>query len=202
VSLTAASVAVVIAVLLGVPLGVVAGFLGGKPDRVINAVNDAVMTFPPILLAVVIAGILGPSLVNAMVSVGIVYAPRFLRVSRGAVVQVAQEPFVAGARVVGCSQKRILWRHIAPSALAPIVVQTSLALGLAILAEAGLSFLGLGVQLPTPSWGGMLGTMFPHIERLPVGVLAVGGTISAAVLSFNVLGDVLRDAGVRTESRM
>src|SRR5690606_32136851 len=182
------------ALLLGLPLGLVSGYFGGRVDNVIMRVNDALMSFPALILAVVIVGLLGPSLTNAMLAIGLVYAPRIMRVVRGSALSVREEVYVTSARATGCGPLRIIGRHILPNILSPLVVQTTIMLGLAILAEASLSFLGLGVQPPTASWGSILGRAFPYLNTTPVTVLAAGLTISVAVLAFNLLGDAFRDS--------
>jgi len=192
--LSAAAIAIGVALLLGLPLGLVSGYFGGRVDNVIMRVNDALMSFPALILAVVIVGLLGPSLTNAMLAIGLVYAPRIMRVVRGSALSVREEVYVTSARATGCGPLRIIGRHILPNILSPLVVQTTIMLGLAILAEASLSFLGLGVQPPTASWGSILGRAFPYLNTTPVTVLAAGLTISVAVLAFNLLGDAFRDS--------
>jgi peptide/nickel transport system permease protein len=194
VSLSAATLAIGVAVLIGLPLGLVSGYRGGWVDNVIMRVNDALMSFPALILAVVIVGLLGPSLTNAMLAIGLVYAPRIMRVVRGSALSVREEVYVTSARATGCGPVRIIGRHVLPNILSPLVVQTTIMLGLAILAEAGLSFLGLGVQPPTASWGSILGRAFPYMNTTPVTVIAAGLTISVAVLAFNLLGDAFRDS--------
>ncbi|MGY1917028.1 ABC transporter permease [Blastococcus sp. SYSU DS0973] len=194
VSLSAAALAIGVALIIGLPFGLISGYAGGWVDNVIMRINDALMSFPALILAVVIVGLLGPSLTNAMLAIGIVYAPRIMRVVRGSALSVREEVYVTSARATGCSSLRIILRHILPNILSPLVVQTTIMLGLAILAEAGLSFLGLGVQPPTASWGSMLGRAFPYMTRTPLTVIAAGAAISLAVLAFNLLGDAFRDS--------
>lgn len=194
ISLLAAAIAVGLALVFGLPFGLISGYAGGWTDNVIMRFNDALMSFPALILAVVIVGILGPSLRNAMVAIGLVYVPRIMRVVRGSALSVGQEVYVKSAKALGCSHARIILRHILPNILSPLVVQVTIMLGLAILAEAGLSFLGLGVQPPESSWGSMLGGAFPYMTRTPVTVIATGLTISVTVLSFNLLGDAFRDS--------
>ncbi len=194
VSLLASVQAVSISLVIGLPLGLLSGYAGGFVDNLIMRINDAVMSFPALILAVVIVGFLGPSVTNAMIAIGIVFAPRIMRVVRGSTLSVREEVYISSARAVGCTDTRIITRHILPNIMSPLVVQVTLMLGIAILAEAALSFLGLGVQPPQPSWGGMLGRAFPYISLTPVAVIAPGVMISATVLAFNLAGDGFRDS--------
>lgn len=202
VSLGAAVVAVAVASVLGFPLGLVAGFRGGRWDAAIMRVNDTLMSFPPLVLAVAIVGILGPDLINAMVAIGIVYAPRFMRVIRAATLSIRQEAYVEAATMMGSSGRRTIRRHVLPNALSPLLVEITLSLGFAILAEASLSFVGLGAQPPTASWGSMLNAAFSYLNRAPVFALIPGVAIFLVVLSLNMLGDGLRDSlGRETRGR-
>lgn len=194
VSIVAGVQAVAISVVLGLPLGLLSGYAGGWVDNVIMRVNDAIMSFPALILAVVIVGFLGPSVTNAMFAIGIVFAPRVMRVVRGSTLSVREEVYVKSAKAIGCGHLRIVTRHVLPNILSPLVVQVTLMLGIAILAEAALSFLGLGVQPPEPSWGGMLGRAFPYISTTPWAVVAPGMMILLTVLSFNLAGDGFRDS--------
>lgn len=194
ISLLAAVEAVGIALLLGVPLGLISGYVGGWVDTVIMRFNDALMSFPALILAIAIIGFLGPSVTNAMVAIGIVYAPRLMRVVRGSVLSVREETYIEASRSIGCSPYRMIRRHVLPNVLSPLIVQTTLSLGLAILAEASLSFIGLGVQPPEASWGAMLGRSFAYLAEAPLFVISPGIAITLVVLSFNVVGDGLRDA--------
>ena len=194
VSLSAAFIAVGVALVIGLPLGLVSGYSGGWVDNVIMRFNDALMSFPALILAIVIVGLLGPSLTNSMFAIGVVYAPRIMRVVRGSALSVREEVYVTSARAIGCGSFRIVGRHILPNILSPLVVQTTIMLGLAILAEAGLSFLGLGVQPPTSSWGSVLGRAFPYLSQTPLIVISAGAAISVTVLAFNLLGDAFRDS--------
>lgn len=193
-SLLAAAQATGLSVILGAPLGILAGFLGGRWDSVMSRVADALMTFPGLLLAVVIVGILGPGLTNAMLAIGVVYAPRLFRVARASATSVMPETYIRAAETLGCSKTRIVLRHLVPNALSPIVVQISLAMGTALLVEASLSFLGLGVQPPDASWGSLLGKAVPYLTVQPVAVIVTGSLIAAAILSFNLVGDGVRDS--------
>jgi peptide/nickel transport system permease protein len=193
-SLLAAAEATAVAFAIGVPLGMLAGFLGGWVDMSLSRVNDAVMSIPAILLALAIIGVLGPDLTNAMLAIGIVYAPRFFRVVRASTLVVTEETYVEAARSVGGSTPFILRRHVLPNILSPLLVETSLAIGFAILAEAAISFLGLGVQPPDTSWGTMLGRSTRFIAESPLLVILPGTVIALAVLAANVLGDGFRDS--------
>ena len=200
-SVWAAVQAVIVALLLGIPPGLVAGFVGGSVDTIISRVFDALMSFPGLVLAIAIVGFLGPSLTNAMISIGIVYAPRIMRVVRGTTLAVREETFVERSRALGSPTHRTLRRHVVPNILSPLVVEITLALGLAILAEASLSYLGLGVQPPQASLGALLGRQFRYLDRTPLNVIAPGLLIMLIVLSFNVFGDGVRDAVGREERR-
>lgn len=194
VSLLAAVQAVGIALVLGVPPGLVAGYFGGRIDTAVSRINDTVMSFPPLLLAIAIVGVFGPNLRNAMLAVGIIFAPRFLRLMRASVMAVKEETFIEASRSIGTSTWRILRTRVLPNALSPMVVQISLSLGFAMLAEASLSFLGLGVQPPEASWGAMVGRAYRFLDQSPTLVIFPGLAIVLAVLAFNVLGDGLRDS--------
>lgn len=193
-SLLAAVQAVGVGVALGVLPGLAAGYLGKKVDLVIMRITDAVMSFPPLILAIAIVGVLGPNLTNAMIAIGIVFAPRFVRLVRGTVLAVREETFIEASRSIGTPTFTIIRRHILPNVMSPLVVQISLAAGFAMLAEASLSFLGLGAQPPDASWGVMLGRGFREISRAPWLVLAPGAAVALSVLSFNILGDGIRDS--------
>ena len=174
-------------------MGLVSGYYGGWADSIIMRFVDILFAFPTIVLAIAITGILGPSLTNATIAIGLVYAPVFARVMRGPVLSVVNDEYVQAARTIGASDGRIVWRHVFPNVTAPLIVQTTLALSTAILAEAALSFLGLGTQPPTPSWGTMLGTGRKFLELSPWVAIFPGLAIMITVLAFNLLGDGLRD---------
>ncbi|WP_298752857.1 ABC transporter permease [uncultured Serinicoccus sp.] len=193
-TLLAALQATLLALVGGVPLGMFAGFAGGVADTILSRIADAFMTFPPLLLAVIIVGLTGPGLENAMLAIGVVFAPRLFRVSRAAVIGIMPETYIKAAQTLGASPVRILVRNVLPNALSPLLVQISLTMATAILAEASLSFLGLGVQPPEASWGSILGRSVPFMTSQPAAVLGSGALIFALVLSFNVLGDGLRDS--------
>jgi peptide/nickel transport system permease protein len=194
VSLAVGLISVGIAILFGVPAGAVAGYFGGKIDLALMWVMDLLLAFPALLLAIAIASALGPSVTNAMIAIGIVNVPRFARLVRSSVLSVRRNEFVEAARSIGAGSRRIIFLHVIPNVTAIIVVRATLALGAAILTEAGLSFIGLGAQPPEPSWGGMLNDGREAIRR--AGHLATfpGLCIMATVLAFNLLGDGLRDA--------
>jgi peptide/nickel transport system permease protein len=193
ISLYVGIVAVSIAVAIGASLGLVSGFYGGWADSIIMRFVDILFAFPTIILAIAITGILGPSLTNATIAIGLVYAPVFARVMRGPVLSVVNDEYVQAARTMGASDGRIVLRHVFPNVTAPLIVQITLALSTAILAEAALSFLGLGTQPPTPSWGTMLGTGRKFLELSPWVAIFPGLAIMITVLAFNLLGDGLRD---------
>ena len=202
ISLVAASLAVVVALVAGLPLGLVSGYFRGWVDTALMRTNDALMTFPALMLAVTIVGILGPSLRNAMAAVGIVYTPRIMRVARASTLSIREENYVLAAQAGGARHSWIIVRHVLPNLLSPLLVQVTVMMGFAILMEASLSFLGLGVQPPQASWGSILGTAFPYMSRSPIIVVSVGTLITVAVLCFNLLGDGLRDSlGVDRKGR-
>ncbi|MCC6176570.1 MAG: ABC transporter permease [Chloroflexi bacterium] len=194
ISLYVGVVSVGIALAVGGTLGLIAGYFGGWIDNVIMRFMDVMFAIPSLVLAIAITGILGPNLRNAMIAIGIVYTPTFARVARGPVLSVVQHEYVQAARTVGARDWRIIFRHVLPNVTAPIIVQTTLSLSTAILAEAVLSFLGLGTQPPEPSWGTMLGTGRKFMETAPWIAVFPGVAIMLAVLGFNLLGDGLRDA--------
>ncbi len=193
-SLLAGIVSVGISLAIGVPLGLIAGYVGRWPDMVISRLTDALLACPFLILAIALAAFLGPSLTNAMVAIGIAATPRFIRLTRGQVLAVKVEDYVEAARAVGNSHLRIALRHVMPNVLPPVIVQGTLAIAAAVIAEASLSFLGLGQQPPAPSWGSMLNTAKNYIENSPWMAVWPGLSIFMLVLSFNLLGDGLRDA--------
>jgi peptide/nickel transport system permease protein len=193
-SLMAGLVSVSIAVTVAVPLGLVSGYLGGAVDALLMRVVDAMLAIPFLVLAIALAAFLGPSLTNAMIAIGVVQTPIFIRLTRAQTLAVKHEDYIEAARAVGNSHRRILLRHILPNILAPILVQSTLAIAAAIIAEASLSFLGLGQQPPAPSWGSMLNTASHFLSQAPWMALWPGLAIFSLVLSFNLLGDGLRDA--------
>lgn len=193
ISFRVAIIAVGISGVAGVTLGLMAGYLGGWIDELIMRVMDILFAFPAVLLAITVMAILGRGVENAMIAIAIVYAPIFARVTRGAVISVRDREFVTAARALGQSQAMIMLRHVLPNALGPIIVQTSLSLAFAILAEAALSFFGLGTQPPEPSWGRMLSEGRGFLHLAPWMGIFPGLAIMISVLGFNTLGDGLRD---------
>jgi peptide/nickel transport system permease protein len=193
-SLAAGVISVSIAVGIGVPLGMLAGYAGGALDAVVSRVTDAMLAIPFLILAIALAAFLGPSLSNAMIAIGITATPIFVRLARGQVLAVRAEDYVEAARAVGNPPARIVLRHILPNILPPVTVQATLAIAAAIIAEASLSFLGLGQQPPAPSWGSMLNTAQRFLTQAPWMAVFPGLAIFVTVLAFNLLGDGLRDA--------
>jgi peptide/nickel transport system permease protein len=193
-SLQVGAIAVGIALALGVPIGLVSGYYGRAIDTVLMRLMDIVFSFPAILLAIAVVAVRGPGLTNAMIAIGVVYMPIFARITRGSVITVRGEIYVRAARSLGATDGRILRRHVLPNIVAPIIVQTSLSLAFAILSEAALSFLGLGVQPPQPSWGRMLADGRGFVKQAPWIGIFPGLAILATVMAFNLVGDGLRDA--------
>jgi len=193
-SLMAGLVSVCISMALGVPIGLLAGYMGGWVDGLISRFTDAMLAVPFLILAIALAAFLGPSLTNAMVAIGVSAMPVFIRLTRAQVLSVKVEDYVEAARAVGNPHWRIALRHILPNTLPPLIVQATLTIATAIIAEASLSFLGLGQQPPAPSWGSMLNTAKDYIDNAPWMAIWPGLSIFLLVLSFNLLGDGLRDA--------
>ena len=193
VSMFVGLLAVTIALFLGTNLGIISGYYGGKIDTVLMRFIDILLAFPGLVLAMLISGLLGPSLVNAMIAVGIMLTPSIARVSRGSVLTVKNEPYIASAKTIGCSNLYIILKYILPNIMVPLSVLCSISLSIAILAESALSFLGLGIQPPAPSWGGMLHQGRQFMEIAPWVAVFPGLAIMIAVLSFNFLGDGMRD---------
>jgi peptide/nickel transport system permease protein len=193
-SLLAGLVSVCISMALGVPIGLLAGYVGGWADGVISRFTDAMLAVPFLILAIALAAFLGPSLTNAMIAIGVSATPVFIRLTRAQVLAVKVEDFVEAARAVGNPHWRIALRHILPNVLPPLIVQATLAIAAAVIAEASLSFLGLGQQPPAPSWGSMLNTAKNFVDQAPWMAIWPGVSIFLLVLSFNLLGDGLRDA--------
>lgn len=193
-SLMAGVVSVAIAIAVGVPLGILAGYFGGWTDAVISRCTEALLAIPFLILAIALAAFLGPSLTNAMIAIGIAAAPVFIRLTRGQAINVAAEDYVESAHAIGLSTPTILSRYIFPNVLPPVLVQSTLTIASAIIAEASLSFLGLGQQPPAPSWGAMLNTAKNFMTQAPWMAWWPGIAIFLVVLGFNLLGDGLRDA--------
>ncbi len=193
-SLSAGVLSVAIAIGVGVPVGLAAGYLGGLADAGISRITDAMLACPFLILAIALAAFLGPSLGNAMIAIGITATPLFVRLTRGQVLSVKAEDYVEAARAVGNPHWRIALRHILPNVMPQLLVQATLTIATAIIAEASLSFLGLGQQPPAPSWGSMLNTAQRFLSQAPWMAVFPGLAIFVTVLSFNLFGDGLRDA--------
>ncbi|SFG65303.1 peptide/nickel transport system permease protein [Desulfotomaculum arcticum] len=194
ISIQVGLLAVGISLIFGTFLGAISGYFGGKLDMAIMRVIDIVMAFPYILLAIAITAMLGPGLNNAMIAIGVVGIPIYARVVRGAVLSVKEMEYIEAAKVSGCGSLRIIMKHVLPNCLAPLIVQATLGIGTAILDAAGLSFLGLGAQPPTPEWGIMLNKGKDVMNIAPWVIMFPGIAILFTVLGFNLLGDGLRDA--------
>jgi peptide/nickel transport system permease protein len=193
-SLTIAATSVAASLLLGSALGLLAGYFGGGIDLTIGRLMDVLFSFPALLLAIAIAAMLGPGVRNAALAIAVVYTPLFARVVRGPVIAERHRDYVQAAQVIGASHASIVFRHILPNVVSPIIIQASAALSAAILIEAALSYIGLGTQPPAPSWGTMLSEGRTFLETAPWMSIFPGLAIATTVLAFNLLGDGLRDA--------
>jgi peptide/nickel transport system permease protein len=193
-SLLAGVISVSIAASLGIPLGVLAGFAGGRVDALLSRLVDTMLAVPQLVMAITLAAFLGPSLQNAMIAIGIAATPAFMRVARGATIDVAVQDYIEAARALGNPPWRVALRHVVPNIAPPLLVQATLAIAGAIIAEASLSFLGLGQQPPTPSWGSMLNAAQRFLEQAPWLAIFPGAAIFLCVAAFNLVGDGLRDA--------
>ncbi len=193
-SLLAGLVSVCISMALGVPVGLLAAYVGGWTDGLVSRFTDSMLAVPFLILAIALAAFLGPSLTNAMIAIGVSATPIFIRLTRAQVLAVKVEDYIEAARAVGNPHWRIALRHILPNVLPPLIVQATLAIAAAVIAEASLSFLGLGQQPPAPSWGSMLNTAKNFVDQAPWMAIWPGVSIFLLVLSFNLLGDGLRDA--------
>jgi peptide/nickel transport system permease protein len=193
-SLLAGVISVAIALTVGVPLGLLAGYVGGWIDAILSRITDAMLAVPALILAIALAAFLGPSLTNAMIAIGVVTTPIFIRLTRGQVMAVKVEDYVEAARAIGNPRWRIAVFHILPNIMPALLVQTTLSIAAAIIAEAALSFLGLGQQPPAPSWGSMLNSAQRFLTNAPWMAVWPGLAIFLTVLSFNIVGDGLRDA--------
>ena len=194
ISLEAAVIVVVLALLVSVPLGLIAGYVGGRTDSVVMRVMDAGFAFPPLILAITVAALLGRSLHNESIAIAITFIPGLTRVIRGQVLAVREETYIEASRSVGAGPVRMIGRHVLPNVASPLIIQSAVLIGYALLAEAGLSFLGLGVQPPSASWGVMLQEAYEFILSDPWATVIPGLAIALTVLSFNLVGDGLRDA--------
>ncbi len=188
-----AILSVTIGLVLGTPIGAISGFYGKAVDILIQRIVDIMMAFPGILLAIVVVAVLGPGLWNAMLAVGISFVPTYVRVVRGAVLEIREREFIEAARASGASNAYIIAKHIMPNCVAPIIVLSTLQMASAILWAAGLGYLGLGAQPPTPEWGTMLGRSQLYVRAAPHYAIFPGIAIALAVLGFNLFGDGLRD---------
>ncbi len=194
ISITIGFISVAIGLVVGVPIGAISGYYGGKIDIFVQRLVDIMMAFPGMLLAIIIVAVMGVGLVNAMIAVGIVSIPTYIRLVRGSVLSIKNREFVQAAKAIGVRESVIIFKHILPHCLAPIIVQSSLQIGVAILWAAGLGFLGLGAQAPTPEWGAMLSQGRGYIRTAHHVTTYPGIAIMLSVLGFNLLGDGLRDA--------
>jgi ABC-type dipeptide/oligopeptide/nickel transport system permease subunit len=194
VSFLIGTLGVALSVLLGVPLGLISGYWGGKVDLLLQRLVDILLAFPGFLLALTLVAVLGVGVTNVVVSVGLATAPTYVRLVRGVVLSVREQTYVEAARALGVPDGRIIMRHVLPNCLAPLIVQSTLQLGTAILTAAGLGFLGLGVRPPTPEWGTMLGEGQTYVFSSWYIATFPGVAIFLAVMAFNLLGDGLRDA--------
>jgi len=194
ISLVIAVGVVFVGLICGIPLGLISGYYGGKIDFTIQRATDTMLAFPGFLLALSLVAVLGVGIKNTVISIGISMVPLYIRLVRGCVLSIREEAYVEAARAVGTRDVQILLRHILPNVMVPITVQTSMSMGTAILFAAGLGFLGIGVQPPTPEWGAMLGSARSYLFHAPHVATFPGIAIFLAVLSFNLLGDGLRDA--------
>lgn len=182
-----------IAAFLGILIGAIAGFYSGWIDNILMRLMDSIFSFPAILLAITLVAVLGPSIVNAMIAIGIIYTPIFARIVRGAVIVNKESDYVEAARAIGQSNMKILFLHIMPNCLSPVIVQATVTFADAIIIEAGLSFVGIGAPPPNASWGKMLNEARGYMENYPTLAIFPGCSISLIVLGFNLLGDGLRD---------
>ena len=194
ISLRATFEIVGIALVFAIPLGLIAGFFRGAVDSVIMRAMDAMFSFPPLILALTVAALLGASINDTAIAIAIVFIPSFVRLLRGEVIAVREENYIEAARSLGATSNRLIRRHVVPNVASPIIIQVSLSLGFALLVEAGLSYLGLGEQPPTPSWGSMLNEGYQFIFTTPWALVFPGLAIMLSVLSFNLVADGLRDS--------
>ena len=192
-SLMIAVSAVLLSILIGLPLGVVSGYYRGHLDNVLMRLVDTLLAFPALLLALTISAMLGPSLPNTVIAIGVAFTPFLARIVRGEALRVVQMPYVEAARAAGTNDFMMIIRHILPNIMPQIIVQATISLAFAILAEAGLSFLGLGTQPPNSSWGLMIQTSRDYLDVAPWTGLVPGAAVALTVLGLNMFGDVLRD---------
>jgi len=194
VSLVAGLGSVASAVVAGGLLGLLAGYAGGQADGLVMRLMDAVLSFPPLVLALALGAVLGAGLTGVVIALGVVYTPTFARLMRGQVLTITAREYVEAARALGAPGWRIAWHHVLPNAIAPIVIQASLSVAFAILAEASLSFLGLGIQPPGASWGSMINAGRGYLQQAPWIVFGPGAALFITVVGLNFVGDAVRDA--------
>jgi len=201
VSLLSSVGAIALTLVIAVPLAIWSGYAGGLVDMVVMRITDALQVIPPLVLALAIVGVLGPSVRNIVIALSIIFAPSFIRLVRGEVLAVREATYIEASRSIGSSPFYIVRRRVLHNIASPLIVQTSVTLGFALLAEAGLSFIGLGVQPPNPSWGNMLSTSYASIFTAPAQIYIPGSAIALTVFAFNLVGDGLRDVlGVSSAS--
>lgn len=194
VAIVVAVLATAIAVTIGVAVGTTAGYLGGRADAVLSRITDALMAFPVLVLLIALVAVVGPNLTNVILVIGATVWASYARVVRADVLSLREQEFVVAARAIGARDRRVIWRHLVPNVVGPVIVLATLSVGNIIILEAALSFLGLGVRPPTPDWGGMLADGRGYITIYPQIVIVPGAMIAITVLAFNLLGDGLRDA--------
>jgi peptide/nickel transport system permease protein len=192
-SLGIAGAAVLMSILLGLPLGLISGYVGGRTDNILMRLVDTLLAFPALLLALTISAVLGPNIQNTIIAIGIAFTPFLARIIRGEALRVTQMPYVEAARAAGTTDVLIMIRHVLPNILPAVIVQGTISLAFAILAEAGLSFLGLGTQPPAASWGLMIQASRDQLDIAPWTALVPGAAVALTVLGLNMFGDVLRD---------
>ncbi len=192
-SLEIAVSAVLMSIVLGLPLGMISGYFGGRTDNILMRLVDTLLAFPALLLALTISAVLGPNVQNTIIAIGIAFTPFLARIIRGEALRVAQMPYVEAARASGTTDVMIMVRHVLPNILPAVIVQGTISLAFAILAEAGLSFLGLGTQPPAASWGLMIQASRDQLDIAPWTALVPGLAVALTVLALNMVGDVLRD---------
>ncbi|KZY04396.1 MULTISPECIES: ABC transporter permease [unclassified Sulfitobacter] len=193
-SIFIAVAAVLMSIVIGLPLGLISGYVGKTTDNVLMRLVDTLLSFPALLLALTISAVLGPNLQNTIIAIGIAFTPFLARIIRGEALRVAQMPYVEAARTAGNSDLRMITLHILPNIMPVVIVQSTISLAFAILAEAGLSFLGLGTQPPDASWGLMIQASRDYLDRAPWTALVPGAAVGLTVLGLNMFGDALRDA--------
>ena len=200
-SIMIAGAAVLMSIVIGLPLGIVSGYFGGWIDNVLMRLVDTLLSFPALLLALTISAVLGPNLTNTIIAIGVAFTPFLARIIRGEVLRVAQMPYVEAARAAGTTDAWMILRHILPNIMPAIIVQSTISLAFAILAEAGLSFLGLGTQPPDACWGLMIQASRDYLDVAPWTALVPGAAVAMTVLGLNLFGDTLRDVlDPRTET--